>query len=172
MQSVLFRSLSMEFSASHPNAWDYALPAERETEWKEWCHSLRALEDIKVPCSYGTEALFHSHGTAYLLWYLRDGNQCSIIPKNCPWHQPGWSSICAQKSQVDTSPCHNNTLLRILLSHSGGWDKRACARRTRTEIRLSDLLLGQPSCFGLHHKWIPPILCLHQQPCAIWNLQI
>ena len=166
MQSVLFRSLSMEFSASHPNAWDYALPAERETEWKEWCHSLRALEDIKVPCSYGTEALFHSHGTAYLLWYLRDGNQCSIIPKNCPWHQPGWSSICAQKSQVDTSPCYNNTLLRILLSHSGGWDKWACARRTRTEIRLSDLLLGQPSCFGLHHKWIPPILCLHQQPCG------
>ena len=53
----LLRSLSKEFSASHPDAWDYPLPAEREAEWKEWWHSLRALEDIKVPRSYGTEAL-------------------------------------------------------------------------------------------------------------------
>ena len=53
----LLRSLSKEFSASHPDAWDYPLPAEREAEWKEWCHSLRALEDIKVPRSYRTEAL-------------------------------------------------------------------------------------------------------------------
>ena len=53
----LLRSLSKEFSASHPDAWDYPLPAEREAEWKEWCHSLRALEDIKIPRSYGTKAL-------------------------------------------------------------------------------------------------------------------
>ena len=59
----LLRSLSKDFSASHPDAWDYPLPGEREAEWKEWCHSLRALEDIKVPRSYGTEALkmFRSH---------------------------------------------------------------------------------------------------------------
>ena len=38
----------------------YPLPAEREAEWKKWCHSLRALEDIKVPRSYGTEALKRS----------------------------------------------------------------------------------------------------------------
>ena len=53
----LLRSLRTEFSASHPDAWDYPLPAEREAEWKEWCHSLRALEDIKIPRSYGTKAL-------------------------------------------------------------------------------------------------------------------
>ena len=44
----LLRPLSAEFSASHPSTWDYPLPAEREAEWKKWCHSLRALEDIKV----------------------------------------------------------------------------------------------------------------------------
>ena len=53
----LLRSLGKEFSASHHDVWDYPLPVEREAEWKEWCHSLRALEDIKVPRSYGTEAL-------------------------------------------------------------------------------------------------------------------
>ena len=58
----LLRSLSLEFSASHPDAWDYPLPAEREVEWKEWCHSLRALEVIKVTRSYGTEALKRSAG--------------------------------------------------------------------------------------------------------------
>ena len=52
----LLRSLSTEFSASHPDAWDYPLPAEREAECKKWCNYLRALEDIKVPRSYGTEA--------------------------------------------------------------------------------------------------------------------
>ena len=50
----------MEFSASHPGIWDYPLPAEREAVWKKWCHSLRALDDIKVPRSYGTEALKRS----------------------------------------------------------------------------------------------------------------
>ena len=55
--------------------------------------------------------IFCSHWTAYLLQCLGDGKQCSIIPKNCPQHLPGSSSICARKSQVDTSACHNNTLL-------------------------------------------------------------
>ena len=56
----LLRPLSAEFSASHSDAWNYPLPAEREEEWKKWCHSLRALEDIKVSRSYGAEALKRS----------------------------------------------------------------------------------------------------------------
>ena len=57
---ALWPSLSTEFSASHPNAWDHPLPVEREAEWKKWYHSLRALGEIKVPRSYGTEALKYS----------------------------------------------------------------------------------------------------------------
>ena len=84
----LLRSLSKEFSASHPDAWDYPLPAEREAEWKEWCHSLRALEDIKVPRSYGTEALKCS---------ARIELQASVMP-------PRWQSAQYHTYELSTTP--------------------------------------------------------------------
>ena len=53
----LLRSLTTELSASQPNAWDLPLPAECRPVWENWCHSLRALEDIKVPRPYSGKAL-------------------------------------------------------------------------------------------------------------------
>ena len=83
----------------------------------------------------------------------------SIIPKNCQQHRRGSSNIWVGESQVDSSPCHNNTLLRTLGSRSGGWDEWACPQRTRTETGFGDLLLGQQIHTG-HHKLIPSILCI------------
>ena len=53
--------------------------------------------------------------------------------KNCQQHRRGSSNIWARKSQVDSSPCHNNTSLRTLGSCSEGWDDWACPQRTRTK---------------------------------------
>ena len=75
--------------------------------------------------------MFRSHGNAYILRWLRNGKQRSIIPKNCQQHQRGSSNIWARKSQVDSSPCYNNTSLRTLGSRSEGWDDWACPQRTR-----------------------------------------
>ena len=53
----LLRSLTTELSASQLNAWDLPLPAECRPVWENWCHSLRALERIKVPRPYSGKAL-------------------------------------------------------------------------------------------------------------------
>ena len=53
----LLRSLTTELSASQPSAWDLPLPAECRPVWENWCHSLRALESIKVPRPYSGKAL-------------------------------------------------------------------------------------------------------------------
>ena len=159
----LLRSLSTEFSASHPNAWDYPLLAKQEAEWTEYWVSFSSSSrryQVSPLLRYRGVKMFRSHGNAYILRCLRNGKQRSIIPKNCQQHQRGSSNIWARKSQVDSSPCHNNTSLRTLGSRSGGWDDWACPQRTRTETGFGDLLLGQQIHTMLHHKWIPSILCI------------
>ena len=132
----LLRSLSTEFSASHPNAWDYPLPAKREAEWKQYWVSFSSSSrryQVSPVLRYRGVKMFRSHGNAYILRCLRNGKQRSIIPKNCQQHQRGSSNIWAQKSRVDSSPCHNNTPLRTLGSRSEGLDDWACPQRTRTK---------------------------------------
>ncbi|KAK3742103.1 hypothetical protein QZH41_020261, partial [Actinostola sp. cb2023] len=53
----LLRSMTADLNASQPDQWDTPLPEEHKPAWKDWCNSLRYLEDLKLPRSYSNKSL-------------------------------------------------------------------------------------------------------------------
>ena len=53
----LLRSITTDLKASESNEWDTQLPQELKPAWEEWCSSLTALENLKVPRSYCRSSL-------------------------------------------------------------------------------------------------------------------
>lgn len=48
----LLRLMTSDLKASESNEWDAPLPRELKPAWDEWCRSLTALKNLKVPRSY------------------------------------------------------------------------------------------------------------------------
>ena len=108
--------MSAKFSASHPDAWNYLLPAEREAEWKEWCHSLRALEDIKVPRSYGTEALKCSAGIELHTFYDASDMAISAVLYLRIVHNTCQVQVAFVLGKAKLTSAHATTIRRLELN--------------------------------------------------------